>query len=114
MTSTFQKVAAVGNSVIRPLVASPRWGRFVDKWMTVITYTGRRSGRTFSIPIGYRRDGDELKIMVMFPDQKSWWRNFTGEGAPILVRLGGVDRPGHGVARRDNGRVVVSVRLDGT
>ncbi|MDN5914302.1 MAG: nitroreductase family deazaflavin-dependent oxidoreductase [Pseudonocardia sp.] len=106
-----QNVAAVVNTVVRPLVASPRWGRLVDRWMTVVTYTGRRSGRTFSIPVGYRRDGDELTIAVEMPDRKNWWRNFTGEGAPILVRLGGVDRAGHGTARRDDQGVRVSVRL---
>lgn len=96
---TVQNLAAVVNTVVRPIVASPRWGRLVDRWMTVVTYTGRRSGRTFSIP-------------VEIPDQKNWWRNFTGDGWPIRVRLGGVDRAGHGTARRGGRGVTVSVRLD--
>jgi hypothetical protein len=79
--------------------------------MTVITYTGRRSGRTFTIPVGYKREGDDLTIPVELPDHKSWWRNFTGEGAPIFVKLDGVDRAGHGTAQRDGKRVTVSVRL---
>ncbi|MBW0104655.1 hypothetical protein [Pseudonocardia sp. KRD291] len=76
-----------------------------------MTYTGRRSGRTFSIPVAYRREGDELTIPVELPDRKTWWRNFTGDGGPILVRLGGVDRAGHGTAVRGAEGVRVSVRL---
>jgi hypothetical protein len=109
--SVIQKLAVIVNGVVRPLVTSPRWGRFVQRSMTVITYTGRRSGRTFSIPVGYKQKGDDLTIAVEFADHKSWWRNFTGEGAPILVRLHGIDRTGHGVARRDGRRVIVWVRL---
>jgi hypothetical protein len=106
-----QNLAAAGNTVLRPLVASPRWGRFVSGSMTVVTYTGRRSGRTFALPVGYKRDGDDVTIRVELPDHKSWWRNFTGEGAPILVKLEGVDRAGHGTAERTGNRVTVSVRL---
>jgi hypothetical protein len=81
--------------------------------MTVITYTGRRSGRTFSIPVAYSRSGDDLTIRVEFPDRKKWWRNFLGDGGPIVVRLHGVDKAGHAVADRDsNGKVTVSVLLD--
>ena len=107
-----QNVAAGVNTVVRPLVAAPRWGRALSRWMTVVTYTGRRSGRTFSLPVGYRRSGDEVTIPVELPDRKRWWRNFTGDGAPISVRLDGVDRAGHGVARRAGRRVTVSVRLE--
>ncbi len=72
-----------------------------------------RSGRTFSIPVGYRRHGDDVTIGVRMPDSKTWWRNFLGAGAPMSLHLDGADRPGHAVSRRDEkGRVTVSVRLD--
>jgi len=45
--SIFQRIAAAVNSVVQPLLRSPRWGRLVENRMTVITYTGRRAGRTF-------------------------------------------------------------------
>lgn len=109
--STFQSVAAAVNTVVRPLVTAPGLGRLIERWMTVVTYTGRRSGRTFSIPVAYRRDGDDLRIQVEFPDQKAWWRNFTGDGGPIRVRLGGADRAGHATASREGRGVTVSVRL---
>jgi hypothetical protein len=109
-----QKLAVVVNGVVRPLVASPRWGRFVGGSLTVITYTGRRSGRTFTIPVGYKREGDDVTIPVELPDHKNWWRNFTREGSPIIVKLDGVDRAGHATAQRDGARVSVSVHLSPT
>jgi hypothetical protein len=93
---------------------SPRWGPLVSRQLTVITYTGRRSGRTFSTPVGYRRAAGVVTIGVRLPDAKKWWHNFTGEGGPIFLHLDGTDQAGHAVARRDEkGRVTVTVRLDG-
>lgn len=107
-----QTLAAGVNAVVRPLVLSPRWGRFVGRSMTVVTYTGRRSGRSFTIPVAYRREGDEVTIRVELPDRKNWWRNFTGEGGPLSLRLDGVERTGHAVASRAGRRALVTVRLD--
>lgn len=110
---SFQRVAAVTNSVVQPLVLSPRWGRLVEGQMTVITYTGRRSGRTFTTPVAYERHGDEVTIKVEFPDHKNWWSNFFDEDGPISVRLQGVKRDGRATAVRDSqGKVRVNVVLE--
>jgi hypothetical protein len=102
------------NRGVAALIASPRWGRFVGRSLALLTYTGRRSGRTFTIPVGYRRAGDEVTITVAMPDAKTWWRNFLGAGGPLSMQLGGADRTGHAVATRDaRGRVRVRVSLDG-
>ncbi|WP_405109787.1 hypothetical protein OG559_29185 [Micromonospora sp. NBC_01405] len=106
-----QKMAKVVNSVVHPLVSSPTFSRLTGNRMTVITYTGRRSGRSFSIPVAYRRTEDCVIIDVALPDQKSWWRNFTGDGGPIAMRVVGVDRSGHAVARRQGEMVRVEVEL---
>jgi hypothetical protein len=107
-----QRLAVVVNAAVRPFVESAAGAKLVGRWMTVITYTGRRSGRSFSIPVGYSGRGDDLTIPVELPDQKGWWRNFLGAGAPMSVRLGDADRAGHAVANRDaSGRVTVAVRL---
>jgi len=101
------------NARVTALANSPRWGRRVSRHIATITYTGRRSGRTFSTPIGYRRHGDTLTIPVTMPEAKSWWRNFLDEGGPVSLRLEGTDRAGHAVSRRDErGRVTVTVHLD--
>jgi hypothetical protein len=93
--------------------AAPRWGKAMRRHLTVVTYTGRRSGRTISTPVGFRRDGDTVTIGVQMPDAKKWWRNFLGDGHPLTLELDGAARTGRAVARRDDrGRVTVTVRLD--
>jgi hypothetical protein len=60
----------------------------------LLTYRGRRSGRAFTTPISYVRDGEDL-LAVAFRDH-AWWRNLRG-GAPDRSgeRAGQVRRP-HG------------------
>ena len=102
------------NGVAVGLIKAPILGNLIGRGLVVVRYVGRRSGKTFEIPVGYRRTGDALVIGVASPDAKNWWRNFLGEGGPItLVDLDGADRTGHAVADRDdNGRVRVTVQLD--
>ena len=101
------------NGCVSTLRDSPRWGRLVSKRLTIVTYTGRRSGRTFSTPVAFRRDADLVTIGVQFPEAKKWWRNFLDEGGPISLHLDDTDRTGHAVSRVDDkGRVTVTVRLD--
>ena len=107
-------LARIVNGVAVGLINAPILGNLIGRGLVVVRYVGRRSGKTFEIPVGYRRTGDALVIGVASPDAKNWWRNFLGEGGPItLVDLDGADRTGHAVADRDdNGRVTVTVQLD--
>mgnify|MGYP000107783962 CR=1 FL=1 len=94
------------------LAGAPVVGRFVSRYITTITYTGRKSGRTFTLPVGFRRDGDMVTIRVEMAQQKTWWRNFSGAGAPMSIELDGTVRHGHAVSRPDGKRAVVSLQLD--
>lgn len=106
--------APLFNAPVTVLAASPRFGALLRRSITTISYTGRRSGRTFNIPVAYRRRGDEIDIVANMPDAKTWWRNFLGDGAPMTLILEGIEHSGHAVAHRDeNGRVTVRVRLAG-
>jgi hypothetical protein len=79
----------------------------------LITVTGRKTGRVFTIPVAYRREGDLVTIEVGWPERKRWWRNLTGPGAPVTIRLRGTDHTGHAVAHGDELEgVAVEVRLD--
>jgi hypothetical protein len=110
------RASPVLNAPVAAIAASPRFGGALRRSVTVVTYTGRRSGRTFSIPVAYRRRDDEnIDIGANLPEAKTWWRNFLGDGAPLSVTLDGVERAAHGVAHRDDkGRVTVQVRLAGS
>ena len=106
------RAAPLVNAPVAALANSARFGRLVSRNIAMVTYTGRRSGRTFSIPVSYRRSGDDVIISVNMPDAKTWWRNFLGDGAPLTLRLDETDRVGHAIGMRDeNGRVTVTVRL---
>jgi hypothetical protein len=114
ISGVLQVTVRAFNRGVTALITSPRWGRVVGRGLTTIRYTGRRSGSTVELPVGFRRKGEDILIGVAMPDGKKWWRNFTGEGAPLTILLAGAERPGHAVAARDaRGRVTVTVRLDG-
>jgi hypothetical protein len=103
-----------GNGLAVRLMDAPVLGGLVRRGLVKIRYVGRRSGKTFEIPVGYRRSGDTITVNVMMSDGKSWWRNFLGEGGSLtFLGLDGRDRTGHAVATRDErGRVSVTARLD--
>ena len=97
--NTFQRVSAAVNVVVQPLIGAPIVGKLLGRSMTFITYVGRKSGRTFSAPVSYKRKGDHVTIGVAMPDKKSWWRNFYPEQGPIVLQLDGIDRPGEALAQ---------------
>lgn len=101
------------NKIVGAVLRVPVLDKFVGKSMATVTYVGRKSGKQFSLIVGYRQDGDTVLIGVALPDKKNWWRNFLGEGGPITITLRGVDRTGHAVSsRNDAGQVSLKVTLD--
>jgi hypothetical protein len=83
-----------------------------SRQLAVITVRGRRSGREHAFPVGYERDGGLVTIPVGWPERKVWWRNLRG-GAPVRLRLRGVDHTGQARVRGDVGSgIVVEVQLD--
>jgi hypothetical protein len=110
--TTVGRVITGFNGQMLRLRSSRLLGPLVSRYITVVSYTGRRSGRTFSTPVGYRRAGDTITIQVMMADSKSWWRNFTGDGGPLTVDLPSGQVTGHAVAQRlRKNRVDVTVTL---
>lgn len=106
------RAAPLVNAPVAAMAASPRFGRLLNRNIAMLTYTGRRSGRTFSIPVAYRRSGDNINISVNLPEAKTWWRNFLDDGGPLTLLLDETERAGHAVAEQDEkGRVTVTVRL---
>ena len=101
------------NTTVSALLRNRWLGPWIGKGVTTVSYVGRRSGRTFSTPVAYRRAGDQVTIVVDLPDTKNWWRNFTDGGGPITLRLDGTDRAGHAIAHRTGaGWATVQVTLD--
>jgi hypothetical protein len=109
--SGFVVLNRVINPLVRWLIRSPLHG--LASWrIALITYTGRRSGDRYTIPVGYEMAGVDVTITVGSPDRKVWWRSLRGTGAPVEVVVRGQRRTGHAVATRAGDRVLVNVALD--
>jgi F420H(2)-dependent quinone reductase len=100
------------NPALKAILRSPIHGLASGR-VALLTYTGRGSGREYTIPCFYRDKGDEVTIAVGWPDRKVWWRNLTGEGGPVRLVVRGRELRGHAIATRDNGRdALVRVRAE--
>jgi len=60
----------------------------------LITFTGRKSGRKFTTPVRYIRDGETIRCFSS--SESRWWRNLRG-GAEVELRVRG--EPGRFMAR---------------
>jgi len=80
------------NPLVCALLRSPlHW--IASSGLALITVTGRRTGKRYTIPVGYQRDADVLVVLVSEARGKQWWRNYE-EPAPIELRLHGRDLTG--------------------
>ena len=67
------------------LLRSPFHG-LADKSTVLITFTGRKSGKTYTFPVSYAREGDAL--MMISRREHTWWKNFRG-GIQVTLCLQG-------------------------
>lgn len=94
----FQRSVKLFNTAFTPLFSLPIIGPALGKSMVTVSYTGRKSGKRFTLPVAYRRRGNEVVIGVAMPEKKQWWRNFTGDGADLTLHFPDGDRTGRAVA----------------
>jgi hypothetical protein len=100
------------NPLLLAILRSPVH-RLASGRLALITYTGRRSGRQYTIPVLYRDKGEEITIAVGWPERKVWWRNLLGAGGPVSLVVRGQDVRGHATATRDADRdALVRVRVE--
>jgi deazaflavin-dependent oxidoreductase (nitroreductase family) len=77
----------LANPPLRAVLRSPLH-RVCSGSLLVLSYTGRHSGKWYSIPLQYAVAGDELVLVAAHASDKAWWRNFA-EAAPVTITLGG-------------------------
>lgn len=82
------------NPIIKLILRSPLHG-LISKSILLITYTGRKSGKQYTVPVNYVRDGTTLLTTSL--RTRVWWRNLQG-GTPVRVRVAGADIQGVGDA----------------
>lgn len=76
----------------------------------LITVTGRRSGRHYTLPVEYRRQG--ALVTVTSRRDRTWWRNLRG-GAPVAVRIRGRDLAGSAEVIEDRSAVEAELQAGG-
>jgi deazaflavin-dependent oxidoreductase (nitroreductase family) len=84
--------------ILFTLKSSLHW--LLSNQMMVVAYTGRKSGKTYQVPVSYVEidyDPNEHLLLVISKLNRTWWRNLLG-GADVNVRLRGRTRSAHAEA----------------
>jgi hypothetical protein len=91
------------NRVMRGLLRTPLLCRGVGSRLITVYVVGRKTGRRYSVPVAYTRDGDGMLIGTPF----GWGRNLRS-GDPIDVRYKGRRRAADVVVWTDEPGVVAA------
>ncbi len=98
---TAASVMRVMNLVPTAILRSPaHW--LMSRDTLLLTFTGRRSRRRYTVPVVYYQRNTELLVTT----DSGWWRNLVG-GADVVVRLHGHDQTARAVADPDPRQVSV-------
>lgn len=63
--------------------------RIVSKSILLITFTGRKSGKTYTTPVSYSQSDDQVWIFT----HAGWWKNLRNN-APVTLRIRGRELQG--------------------
>ena len=94
-----------GNDFMAWVLRSP-FHFVLSNGMMLITVTGRKTGKTYTTPVGYYEEGDHLWVITS--RERKWWRNLQG-GAGIQLLL--KRKPAQGVAELELDEKAVAVRM---
>ena len=72
-----------GNDFMAWVLRSPFHG-MLSNGMMLITITGRKTGKTYTTPVGYYMEGDYMWVITS--RERTWWKNLQG-GAKVDLLL---------------------------
>jgi deazaflavin-dependent oxidoreductase (nitroreductase family) len=81
-----------------------RWIKPLNNLFMVITTTGRKTGRQFSVPIGYVRDGDEV-LAFNLGGHSNWYQNML-KNPVVTLEINGEKRQYRGQPVDDDAGVL--------
>jgi len=81
-------VPPIVNKVITLVLSSPLH-RLLSKTVLLITFTGRKSGNTYTTPVGYSQNEKQISIFT----HHTWWKNLCSNPS-VTLRLRGLDVQG--------------------
>jgi hypothetical protein len=73
------------NNTIKFVLRSPMHG-LVSKTILLITFTGCKSGKSYTTPVSYSQTDHQVTIFT----HSGWWKNLRN-GAPVILRMRGRD-----------------------
>ncbi len=76
------------NNTMKFILRSPAHG-MVSKTVLLITFRGRKSGKTYTTPVSYSQVSDQISIFT----HANWWKNLR-RGTPVTLRIQGQEFPG--------------------
>ena len=103
----FRFFVRLQNPFMKWLLRSPLHGLVSGKYV-LITVTGRKSGRQYTTPVQYGRDGTRLFIITS--RDYIWWRNLRG-GAEVALALRGEEAAGWATVETDADAVEAAARV---
>ena len=71
-----------GNDFMAWVLRSPFHG-MLSNGMMIITVTGRKTGKTYTTPVGYYEEGGYLWIVTN--RERTWWKNLQGDAKVGLL-----------------------------
>lgn len=93
-----------GNDFVKLALRSPLHVFMGDTLL--LTVTGRKTGRRFSVPVNYYQEGDTFWIISS--RDRTWWRNLV-RGAEVRMRVHGRELSGFGEAILDEAAVAAQL-----
>ncbi len=76
------------NDAMKFVLRSPLHG-MVSKTTMLITFTGRKSGNTYTTPVSYSQYGDQVYVF----SHATWWKNLRS-GSAVTLRIRGRELQG--------------------
>jgi deazaflavin-dependent oxidoreductase (nitroreductase family) len=70
------------NSMMKWALTTPGLQGMVGQGVALLTFTGRKTGAHYTIPVSYHREDD--MVTVITKRQRQWWHNFE---TPLEVEL---------------------------
>jgi deazaflavin-dependent oxidoreductase (nitroreductase family) len=82
------------NTMMKWMLTTPGIQTMVGKGVALLTFTGRKTGKTYTIPVSYQREDDTVNVISK--RARNWWRNFQSP-AEVELRLAGRNLHGQAV-----------------
>jgi F420H(2)-dependent quinone reductase len=84
------------NSLMKWALTTPGLQGMVGQGVALLGFTGRKTGKHYTIPISYHREDDVVSVITK--RQRKWWHNFETP-LDVEVRLAGRNYTGKAEAR---------------